>query len=111
MSTDRSPRESLDSYIEALQVLSENSDPSYEGDDLTAEQRERMRRTRTGLIDLFEKAVREPSAAETDAQHFTNQAFRHIEQAGDLTPEQHLQAAQAKAMLALAAATMAAARR
>lgn len=45
-----------------------------------------------------------------DYQHFTNQAFRHIEQAGQLTPEQHLQAAQVKATLALAAATMAAGR-
>ena len=107
--SDPTPRESLDRYIEALQILSENADSSYEGDDLTEAQRAKMKATRTGLIDLFEKAVQEPSNAASDFQHFTNQAFRHIERAGELTPEQHLQAAQAKATLALAAATMAAA--
>ena len=47
----------------------------------------------------------------TDYQHFTNQAFRHLEKAGRLTPEQELQAAQTKAMLALAASNMALATR
>lgn len=43
----------------------------------------------------------------SDYQHFTNQAFRHMEKAGQLTPEQELQAAQTKATLALAASNMA----
>ncbi|MFI1161345.1 hypothetical protein [Streptomyces sioyaensis] len=43
----------------------------------------------------------------SDYQHFTNQAFRHLEKLRDLTPEQELQAAQIKATLALAAATAA----
>jgi len=89
--------------------LSENADSSYEGADLTEAQRAHMKATRTGLIDLFEKSIREPSSAASDFQHFTSQAFRHIERAGELTPEQHLQAAQAKATLALAAATVASA--
>jgi len=41
------------------------------------------------------------------AQHFTNQAFRHLEKTGNMTPEQELQAAQTKATLALAASNMA----
>lgn len=43
-----------------------------------------------------------------DYNHFTNQAFRHLEKLGTtLTPEQDLQAATIKATLALAAATAA----
>lgn len=44
-----------------------------------------------------------------DYNHFTNQAFRHLEQlpTRGMTPEQELQAAQIKATLALAAATAA----
>lgn len=43
----------------------------------------------------------------SDHQHFTNQAFRHLEKAGQLTPEQELRAAQVKATLALAASNVA----
>lgn len=46
-----------------------------------------------------------------DYQHFTNQAFRHLEKAGPLAPEQELQAAQVKATLALAASNVAVAMR
>ena len=47
----------------------------------------------------------------SDYQHFTNQTFRHLEKAGPLTPEQELQAAQTKALLALAASNIALATR
>jgi hypothetical protein len=47
----------------------------------------------------------------SDYQHFTNQAFRHLEKAGPLTPEQEVQAAQTKAMLALATSNIALATR
>ena len=43
----------------------------------------------------------------SDYQNFTNQAFRHLEKVGRLTPEQELQAAQVKATLALAASNVA----
>lgn len=42
-----------------------------------------------------------------DYKLFTDQAFRHLEKSGRLTPEQEFQAAQMKAQLALAASNMA----
>ncbi|MFC8207917.1 hypothetical protein [[Kitasatospora] papulosa] len=54
--------QSLDQYIEALQILSETSDPTYEGADLTDEQRQRIDQVRKALLDaaFAEQKTSEP---------------------------------------------------